>query len=71
MSAAMSETPDPSEQPSPANPPDSPLSESSKRKIARMATTVAVIVAGVAVLVTGIAIGNATRKRVDKWAHAS
>jgi hypothetical protein len=71
MSAAMSETPDMPGQSSPAYPSDSPLSEDSKQKMARMAITVALAAAGVAVLATGILIGYATKKRVDKWAHAS
>jgi hypothetical protein len=67
----MSETPDMPEESSLAYPPDSPLSESSKRNMARMATTAALVAVGVAALVTGIVIGSAARKRVDKWAHAS
>ena len=59
------------EQSSAAFPPESPLSESSKRKLARMGATVALAAAGLAALVMGIVIGNAARKRVDKWAHAS
>jgi hypothetical protein len=70
MSAAMSETPDIPEQSGPAYQ-GSPLSEDSKRTIVRMATTVMVAGAALAALAAGIAIGNAARKRLDKWAHAS
>lgn len=70
MSAAMSETPDIPDQSALAHQ-GSPLSESSKRSIVRMATTVAVAAGALATLAAGIAIGNAARKRLDKWAHAS
>jgi hypothetical protein len=59
-----------SDQDPPAEAPLSPLSESSRRKLARLARTSAVISASVAALVIGIAIGNAARKRIDKAAHA-
>lgn len=71
MSAAMSETPGIPEQSSLAYPPDSPLSEDSKRKMVRMAATAVLVAVGLGALVTGILIGAAARKRVDKWTHAS
>jgi hypothetical protein len=60
----------PSDQDPPAEAPLSPLSEGSRRKLARLAGTSAVISASLTALVIGIAIGNAARKRIDRAAHA-
>ena len=66
----MSEASVKPDQPSEQDPPDeAPLSESSKRKIARLTGMSAVITASVAALVIGIAIGNVARKRIDRLAH--
>jgi hypothetical protein len=59
------------EESSPADLPDSPLSENGKRTMTRMAGTAALVAVGLTVLVTGIVIGNAARKRIYKWSHAS
>ncbi|HEY1321730.1 MAG TPA: hypothetical protein VGF32_15850 [Streptosporangiaceae bacterium] len=67
----MTEPPALPDQSATESPPDSPLSEDSKQKIVRWATTAGVLAAGVAVLVTGIAIGSAFRKRVYKWSRGS
>ena len=48
----------------------SALSESSKRKLAKMAGTSTLITASLAALIAGIVIGNAARKRIDRWGHA-
>ncbi len=49
------------------------VSESSKRTLARLAGTPALIAASVAMLIVGILvgilIGNAARKRIDRWSH--
>lgn len=37
--------------------------------LGRLLVTLALIISGFIVLFLGIAIGNATRKRVDHWAH--
>jgi hypothetical protein len=47
----------------------SPLSESSKRKLARLGGTSALITASLAALAIGIFIGNAARKRIDRLSH--
>jgi hypothetical protein len=49
--------------------PSTVLSESSKRALPRLAGTPALIAASVAMLIAGILIGNAARKRVDRWSH--
>ena len=49
--------------------PSTALNESSKRALARLAGMSTVITAGVAMLVVGILIGNAARKRIDRWSH--
>ena len=49
--------------------PSTALSESSKRTFARLAGTSTVIIASVAMLIVGILIGNAARKRIDRWSH--
>jgi hypothetical protein len=45
------------------------LNESSKRTLARMAGASTLIIASVAMLIVGILIGNAARKRIDRWSH--
>ena len=49
--------------------PAAAVSESSKRTLARLAGTPALIAASVAMLIVGILIGNAARKRIDRWSH--
>jgi hypothetical protein len=48
---------------------DTALSGTSKRRFARLAGTSTLITAGVAILAVGILIGNAARKRIDRWSH--
>jgi hypothetical protein len=45
------------------------ISESSKRKVARLAGTSTVLIASVTALTIGIFIGNAARKRIDRATH--
>jgi hypothetical protein len=45
------------------------VSERSKRTLARLAGPYALIAASVATLIVGILIGNAARKRIDRWSH--
>ena len=45
------------------------LSASSKRSLARLAGASTAITAGVVMLIVGIFIGNAARKRIDRWSH--
>jgi hypothetical protein len=56
--------------PSQLSPGPSPLSEGSKRKLARLAGLLTLVIASLAALIAGIAIGNAARKRIDRWGHA-
>jgi hypothetical protein len=49
--------------------PSTALKESSRQTLARLAGTSTVIIASVAMLVVGILIGNAARKRIDRWSH--
>jgi hypothetical protein len=49
--------------------PATALSEASKRTFARLAGMSTVIIASVAMLAVGILIGNAARKRIDRWSH--
>ena len=49
--------------------PPAALSESSRRRLARLAGTSTVITASVAMLIVGILIGNAARKRIDRLSH--
>jgi hypothetical protein len=49
--------------------PDTALSESSKPRLAGRAGMSVLITASVATLVVGILIGNAARKRIDRWSH--
>jgi len=48
---------------------DTALSEASKRRLVRLAGASTLITAGVAMLAVGILIGNAARKRIDRWSH--
>jgi hypothetical protein len=43
---------------------------SRKRKLGKLSGAPALIISSVAALIIGITIGNAARKRMDKWAHA-
>lgn len=43
---------------------------SRKRKLGKLSGALALIISSVAALIIGITIGNAARKRMDKWAHA-
>ena len=45
------------------------LSEGGKRALSRLAGAPALIAASVAMLIVGILIGNAARKRIDRWSH--
>jgi hypothetical protein len=48
-----------------------PPGESRKRKLGKLTGAPAlIIISGVAAFIIGITIGNAARKRMDKWAHA-
>jgi hypothetical protein len=49
--------------------PNTALSESGKRALARLTGTPTLITASVAMLVVGVLIGNAVRKRIDRWSH--
>lgn len=46
------------------------LSPHSKRTLRRLARAAVLITSAGAALAAGIVIGNAARKRVDKWVHA-
>ncbi len=56
--------------------PDQPTSRqhtsgrSVKHNLGKLAGTLALITSGLGALIIGIAIGNAARKRIDRWAHA-
>lgn len=39
------------------------------RSRAKLAGAVALVIGGLVILGSGIALGNAARKRVDRWAH--
>jgi hypothetical protein len=58
----------PSGQPAPRS---RPLSESSKRKLGRLAGMSTLIIASLTTLVIGIAVGNAARKRIDRLVHGT
>jgi hypothetical protein len=45
------------------------ITETSKRKLARLAGTSTVITASLTALTIGIVIGNAARKRIDRATH--
>ena len=49
--------------------PPTAISDSSKRRLARLAGASTAITVSVAILVVGILIGNAARKRIDRWSH--
>jgi hypothetical protein len=51
-------------------PGEPPLSEDSKRKIARLARTSTLVAASLTALALGIVIGNLARKRYDRLVHA-
>ncbi len=46
-----------------------PLSDSTRRKFARLAGVSVLITASLVALIAGIVIGNVTRKRLDRLAH--
>jgi hypothetical protein len=52
-----------------AQPPLRVVSESSKRKLARLAGTSTLLTASLTALTIGIFIGNAARKRIDRATH--
>ena len=45
------------------------ISDSSRRKLARMAWASSLIISSLVMLTAGILIGNAARKRIDRWSH--
>lgn len=45
------------------------LSQQSKTNLERLALAAALIVGVLAALIIGVSIGNAARKRIDKWGH--
>jgi hypothetical protein len=49
--------------------PATAASESSNRALARLAGPYTLIAASLATLIVGILIGNAARKRIDRWSH--
>jgi hypothetical protein len=51
------------------NPPQQPPGRSRTRSLAMMAGAVALLAGVFVTLVFGIAIGNAVRKRIDRWMH--
>jgi hypothetical protein len=46
------------------------LSPRSRRGVARLAGLSALIIGALALLAVGAALGNAVRKRLDRWGHA-
>ena len=64
----MSVTPEPSSARLPPGP--RPISESSRRSLARMARSVTLIAASLGSLIIGIVIGYAARKRIHRMGHA-
>ncbi len=46
-----------------------PVSESSRRRLARLTGASVLITASLTALIAGIVIGNAARKRIDRLAH--
>jgi hypothetical protein len=60
-----SDQPSPQEHPAAGQDPG----RSHKRKLGKLPGA-ALIISSVAALIIGITIGNAARKRMDKWAHA-
>lgn len=66
----MSATPIGPERPPQRYPPGGrPLSESTRRKFARLTGISVLITASLTALIAGIVIGNAARKRIDRLAH--
>ncbi len=66
----MSATPSQPERPPQRYPPGGrQLSESTRRKFARLAGVSVLITASLTALIAGIIIGNAARKRIDRLAH--
>jgi hypothetical protein len=49
--------------------PSTALGEGSRRNLARLAGMSTLVTASVASLIVGILIGNAARKRIDRWSH--
>ncbi len=49
--------------------PPTAVGESGKRAGPRLAGPPALIAASVAMLIVGILIGNAARRRIDRWSH--
>jgi len=49
--------------------PATALSENGKWAVARLTGPYTLIAASVAMLIAGILIGNAARKRIDRWSH--
>ena len=45
------------------------ISDSSRQRLGRLAGASTLIISGVVMLIVGIFIGNAARKRIDKWSH--
>ena len=45
------------------------LSQHSKTNIERLVLIAALIVGVIAALITGVSLGSAVRKRIDKWGH--
>jgi hypothetical protein len=50
-------------------PPRGSPDRSRKRNLAKLAGALVLFASVLAVLVIGVAIGNATRKRIDRWTH--
>ena len=49
--------------------PSNAPSSSDRRNLVKLIAALALFAGGLATLVFGIAIGNAVRKRADRWAH--
>jgi hypothetical protein len=49
--------------------PPAAISDSSRQKLGRLAGASTVIISSVVALIVGIVIGNAARKRIDRWSH--
>jgi hypothetical protein len=45
------------------------ISDDSRRMLARVAAAATLIVSSLVMLIAGILIGNAARKRIDRWSH--
>ncbi len=46
-----------------------PPGRSAKHNLGKLAGALVLITSGLAALIIGIGIGNAARKRIDRWAH--